>query len=109
MRSVGSRTFRPRSKRVIFGEAGRVDITYTGDLPFEHRGAFTGRLYVWRRARPKWVDKRDLPKLIKLVGLDDLVGLEIDLYKERKLAAAKERAAKKRAKEREKAEVDHEP
>jgi len=100
MRSVRSRTFRPKgTKRIIFGEVGKVDIAYSGELPFEHRGASTGRLYVWRGARPRWVDKRDLPKLIQAAGLDNLAGPEIDAYKERKSERARKRISES-AKER---------
>lgn len=78
---------------MIFGEKGRVGISYTGFLPYQFRGPVTNRLYVWRDAVPVWVDKRDLPGLVKLAGRDKLEG-EIDASKLKTKRKAKPRPKK---------------
>lgn len=72
--------------------AMREGITYTGELPYQHRATCTTALYVWNSKHPtRWVDKRDLPGLAKEVGMDSLAGAWVDGKK-----AAQAKRAKKR-------------
>lgn len=65
--------------RVRFGEKGRAGVEYVGDLPYEHRGECTGVNYVWNDRRPSvWVDKRDLPALVKAAGRENLSSDDIE-------------------------------
>ena len=69
-------------KKVRFGEKGRVGVEYVGDLPYEHRGGCTGVNYVWNERRPSvWVDKRDLPALVKAAGRENLSSDDIEAKK----------------------------
>jgi len=69
-----------------FGEKGKVGVAYTGDLPYQFRGPVSDCLYVWRDATPRWVDKRDLPSLVKEAGRDKLEsGPDTDKQKTGKL------------------------
>ena len=62
-------------KPPVFGEKGKTDVKFTGILPFEHRGVCTSTLYVWNeRHHDRWVDKRDLPHLVKMAGRENLQG-----------------------------------
>jgi len=98
MRPGRSRTFKPKPRRVTFGEMGCEPISYIGNLPVEHRGIITARLYVWNDRRAKRVDKRDLPKLIKAVGLGNLGGTAIDRLKERQAEQKRAKLEKAQAK-----------
>ena len=63
----------------------RVGVTYTGEMPRQHRGQITDTLYVWNARHPtRWVDKRDLPGLTKEFGVDDLDGEWIAEFKKHK-------------------------
>lgn len=76
IRSVTRATFQQRTKRPHFGEKGKTGILIDPSLwPLEHRGVITDTNYVWNQRRPSvWVDKRDLPKLIQVVGIENLRG-----------------------------------
>ena len=75
------------------GEKGRIGVAYTGVLPWQFRGPVTNRLYVWRDAIPVWIDKRDLPGLVKMAGRDKLEG-EIDASKQKTKQKAKPKPKK---------------
>jgi hypothetical protein len=56
-----------------FGEMGTRLVAYTGELPYQHRGAATSTLYVWTARHPRlFVDARDLPALADAAGRDKL-------------------------------------
>jgi len=74
-------------------------VTYCGELPYEHRGAITDTLYVWTaRKTTEWVDKRDLPALLKAAGADNLESDWVNEVKERKAEQTRKRAEKREAK-----------
>ena len=83
-------------KKVRFGEKGRAGVEYVGDLPYEHRGECTGVNYVWNDRRPSvWVDKRDLPALVKAAGRENLSSDDIEAKKKapvQKKAAVKSKS-----------------
>jgi hypothetical protein len=72
-----------------FGTQGKEGIEYLGEKPFQWRGEF--KLYVWRDWRSQWVDKRDVPALIKEVGIENLGGRNLDAYKEQKAKASRKK------------------
>ena len=98
MRPGRSRTFKPKPRRVTFGAVGCEPISYIGELPVEHRGIITARLYVWNDRRARRVDRRDLPTLIKTAGLDNLGGTAIDRLKERQAEQKRAKLEKAQAK-----------
>lgn len=64
---------RRRPQSVKWGEKGKELVVYTGPLPFAFHGSKTDRAYNFTEKHPRrWVDVRDLPRLVKKVGLDDL-------------------------------------
>jgi len=72
-------------KPPVFGEKGRTGVKFIGDLPFEHRGVCTSTLYVWNERHPdRWVDKRDLPHLVKTAGRENLKSKDIETKKPRR-------------------------
>lgn len=82
------RTARPRFNPR--NTAMRESVTYTGDLPFQHRATVTTALYVWNERKPTiWMDKRDLQELVQEVGIDCLGGAWADGYREHKKKKAK--------------------
>ena len=86
--------------RPQFGAIGTTPIDYT-ERPFEHRGAVSGALYVWSLSKP-WprdIDCRDVPKLIKDLGTDNLSGPAVDEYLDAMTTKATKRSAKKKEKE----------
>lgn len=86
---------RPTTK--VFGAKGKEGISYLGDTPFQFIGEY--RVYVWKpNKRSQWVDKRDIPRLIKEVGLENLAGRNLDAYKEQKEEKAKKAKPKAKAK-----------
>ena len=90
----------------------RVGVTYTGEMPRQHRGEITDTLYVWNTRHPtRWVDKRDLPGLIKEFSVDNLDGEWIAEFKKHKKEREKkvEREKKQAEAEQEKAEPEPEP
>ena len=99
-----SRRGRPKP---VFGATGTVDVAYTKKLPFEYRGKYTGRLYVWRSNG--WtvpVDMRDLPMMCKELGLDNLAGgAPFEAIKAGILASQAERKEKKASKKEGKSDV----
>lgn len=60
-----------------FGEKGTRWVSYTDELPYQHRGNVTSTLYVWTSKHPRLlVDLRDLPTLVKDAGRQSLEGLQ---------------------------------
>lgn len=97
MRSL--RGLKPKRNKPPFRRDLRESVTYCGELPFEHRGAITDTLYIWTVRKPTvWVDKRDLPALLKAAGADDLDGEWIAEAKERKAERDKKKAERREAK-----------
>ena len=89
-RRNGKPRFNPRDTSM------RESIGYIGDLPYQHRATITTALYVWNERHPtRWMDKRDLPGLVKAAGIDCLSGDWVDGYKEHKEKRAALKAAKK--------------
>jgi hypothetical protein len=87
-----TRGMKRRQNPAAFRRDLAVGVTFTCDLPKQHRGEVTDTLYVWNArhmARP--VDRRDLPGLIKEFGVDCLDGDWIAQFKRKKA----EREAKK--------------
>ncbi len=57
---------------VVFGEAGLEEMLYSGQLPFAAVGAYTCNRYKWSKMKPvRKVDKRDLPSIIALGGIEN--------------------------------------
>ena len=74
-----------RTNPAAFRKDLREGVTFTGEMPYQHRGGVTDTLYVWNTRHPtRWVDRRDLPGLIKDAGVDDLDGDWIATFKEQK-------------------------
>ena len=70
-----------------FGEKGTLGVAYLGDLPYQHRGCYTGHLYVWNKRHPSlWIDKRDVPGLVKAIGRELLDGVPDKPTRKRKPA-----------------------
>ena len=93
--SGGARLLRRKQMHEVkvFGQKGAEGIKYLGDKPFQWRGEY--KLYVWKpNGRAVWVDKRDVPALIKAVGVENLKGRNLDAYRERK--ASRKKPAKPR-------------
>lgn len=64
----------PAPELVRFGEKGTKLVYYQGEVPREHRGVGTGRLYVFIESkRRQIVDARDLPCLAEDFGREQLV------------------------------------
>lgn len=92
-----SRGLKPKRNRPPFKRDESV--TYCGDLPFEHRGAITDTLYIWTaRKTAEWVDKRDLPALLKAAGMDNLESAWVFEVRERKAELAQKKAERREAK-----------
>lgn len=78
----------------------REGLTFIGEMPYQYRGKITDTLYVWNERKPsKWVDRRDIPGLIKAAGVDSLAGEWIDSYKAQLEKRAKAKAERAKAKE----------
>ena len=93
---MGSQTFTPK-RQPPFRRKGAESVTYCGELPWEHRGAITPTLYVWTVKKPtRWVDRRDLPALLKAAGADNLDSKWVREYEVRKLAQKEKREEKKK-------------
>ena len=75
---------------IVFGDKGVVGIGYLGEFPYQHRGAYTGKLYVWNKHAMLWIDKRDVPGLVKAVGRDLLDGVPDKPKRERKSRTEKQ-------------------
>lgn len=94
-----SRGLKPKRNRPPFRRDLRESVAYCGELPFEHRGAITDTLYIWTvRKLTEWVDRRDLPALLKAAGADNLGGEWIAEAKERKAERDRKKAEKREAK-----------
>ena len=90
-----SKTFTPKQPPA-FRQRGAESVTYCGELPYQHRGAITPALYVWNSKHPtRWVDRRDLPGLLKAAGAENLDSEWVREYKARKAAQKEKREAKK--------------
>lgn len=84
-----------RQNAAAFRKDLREGVTFTGELPRQHRGEITDTLYVWNaRYKTRWVDRRDLPGLIKDVGVDNLDGDWIADFKKHKEKQAEKKAKK---------------
>ena len=94
MRSVRSNRKPKRQNESAFRQDLRVGVTFIGEMPQQHRGQITDTLYVWNaRHTSRWVDRRDLPGLIKELGVDNLDGEWIATFKEKKAERAKKKVA----------------
>jgi len=107
MRSVRTKgqtrnTRRPPAPKI------NTSVLFTGERPIQYRGAYTGLFYIWPLKRPAtwgvWMDKRDVPGLLKQVGIDVLDGDYIDELKEKMAEAEKKKKARKKAAEKKAAE-----
>jgi hypothetical protein len=66
-----------------FGEKGTRWVSYTDELPFEHRGTVTSTLYVWTSKHPRLsVDLRDLPGLVQEAGRQSLEARDLGVEQE---------------------------
>jgi hypothetical protein len=58
---------------IRYGEKGVKGIRYTGEMPCDLRGSYTGMLYAFNERRPLLgIDVRDLPGMVEAVGAECL-------------------------------------
>lgn len=102
-----SKTFTLKKQKPPFQQKAAESVTYCGELPYQHRGAITPTLYVWNKKHPaRWVDRRDLPGLLKAAGADDLDSEWVREYKVRKLAQKEKRDEKKKLEQAQRAQSE---
>ncbi|NIV36413.1 MAG: hypothetical protein GWN58_45325 [Anaerolineae bacterium] len=72
MRGLRGRRKAPKEK-VRYGEKGVKGIRYSGEMPCDVRGSYTGVLYAFNERRPLLgVDVRDLPGMAEVAGAENL-------------------------------------
>lgn len=97
-----SMTFKPKTRKPPFRNELRESVTYCEDGTLEYRGLVTDTLYVWNaRRHTRWVDRRDLPGLMKQFDPGKFDGGWITEFKARKEERARKREEKKTLKQSE--------